>query len=429
MKKFDKIIAAVIVSWLFLFVAVIFLWGRQCEEESREYLVEAGRLMRGMEEQKCFSMPVLLGPVGTCSKRIEAVSYLSCQDMEDTLTISVFFGHKNGYAAHIEPLVVDGEVLGLVRFDYRNIRENKDFVRLPASLLLISLCFVLTVLVYIRNHIVRPFWALSEMPYELSRGHMRMEVEENKERFFGKFVWGIDLLRDNLNAAQKRALKLEKEKKMLLLSLSHDIKTPLNSIKLYAKALKEGVYESEEERQDAFCQIECLSGEIEKFVQKIARSSVEDIVSVEVAASEFYLRGFVERLKAYYEPRCRLMMTELAVGVYENRLIKGDKDRALEVVENLMENAFKYGDGRQICISFQEEEGCQLIRIRNTGSIVNAEEIPRIFDSFYRGSNAGDKEGNGLGLYICREIMRKMDGEIFAQAENDGMSFFLVFPM
>lgn len=99
------------------------------------------------------------------------------------------------------------------------------------------------------------------------------------------------------------------------------------------------------------------------------------------------------------------------------------------MIENLMENAFKYGDGRLIGISFQEEEGCQLIRISNTGSIVNAEEIPRLFDSFYRGSNAGDKEGNGLGLYICREIMQKMDGEIFVQAENDGMSFFLVFPM
>ncbi|MDE5933892.1 MAG: hypothetical protein K2H40_15610 [Lachnospiraceae bacterium] len=107
------------------------------------------------------------------------------------------------------------------------------------------------------------------------------------------------MLRDNLQAAQKRTLKLEKEKKMLLLSLSHDIKTPLNSIKLYAKALKEGVYESEEERQDAFRQIECLSGEIEKFVQKLARSSAEDIISVEVEVSEFYLREFVERVKAY----------------------------------------------------------------------------------------------------------------------------------
>lgn len=424
MKRINKIIAGVIVFYLLLFAAVIFFWSRQTREESREYLVEAGRLMRGMEEQKSFSMPVLHD-----SKLIEAVSYLSCQDMGNTQAASVFFSHKNGYAAHIEPLVVDGEVLGLVRFDYRNIRENKDFVRIPAGVLIISLFFVLTILVYARERIVKPFWTLSNLPYELSRGHMQMEVEENKEKFFGKFVWGIDMLRDNLQAAQKKSLRLEKEKKMLLLSLSHDIKTPLNSIKLYAKALDEGVYESEEERRHALYQIECLAGEIEKFVQKIERSSSEALVSAEVENSEFYLREFVEMIKAYYEPKCRLVMTEFTIGAYENRLIRGDKDRAMEVVENLMENAFKYGDGGQIGISFQEEEGCQLVRIRNTGNAVNAEEMPRLFDSFYRGSNVGAKEGNGLGLYICREIMQKMDGEIFAQAENDGMSFFLVFPM
>lgn len=424
MKKINKIITGVIVFYLLMFAALFLCWGRQTGEESREYLVEAGRLMRGMEEQKSFSMPVLTG-----LERIEEVSYLSCQDMGNPQAVSAFFSHKNGYAAHMEPLVADGEILGLVCFDYRNIRQNKDFIALPTGVLLISLFFILTILVYIRERIVRPFSALSDLPYELSKGHMQMEVEENKERFFGKFVWGIDMLRDNLKAAQKRALKLEKEKKMLLLSLSHDIKTPLNSIKLYVKALKEGVYASEEERHHAIDQIECLSGEIEKYVRKIARSSTEEVVSVEVEHSEFYLREFVEMIKAYYEPKCRLMMTEFTIGVYENKLVKGDKDRALEVVENLMENAFKYGDGRRIGISFREEDRCQLIGIRNTGSIVNAEEIPRLFDSFYRGSNAEAKEGNGLGLYICREIMRKMEGEIFVQMESDGMSFFLVFPM
>lgn len=424
MKKFHKIIAGVIAFYLLLFAAMFLCWGRRTEEESREYLVEAGRLMRGMEEQKCFSMPVL-----HAVKQIEAVSYLSCQDMGNTQAVSDFFSHKNGYAAHIEPLVAEGEVLGLVRFDHRNIRKNKDFILLPAGGLLLSLLFILTVLVYARERIVKPFCTMSDLPYELAKGHMQMEMAENKEKFFGKFIWGIDMLRDNLQAAQKRNLKLEKEKKMLLLSLSHDIKTPLNSIKLYAKALEEDIYGSEEERHHALSQIACLSGEIEKYVQKIAESSTEEILSIEVKNSEFYLREFAKMIEAYYEPKCRLMMTGLTIGTYENKLVKGDKDRALEVVENLMENAFKYGDGRQIDITFREEEGCQLVRIRNTGSIVNAEEMPRLFDSFYRGSNAGAKEGNGLGLYICREIMRKMEGEIFAQTETDGMSFILVFPM
>ena len=116
------------------------------------------------------------------------------------------------------------------------------------------------------------------------------------------------------------------------------------------------------------------------------------------------------------------------MNAYENRLLKGDLERSLEVFENIFENAFKYGDGRKIEITFCEEDYCQLIRIFNTGIPVTDNEFNHIFESFYRAENSGGKKGNGLGLYICREIMRKMGGEIFAEKLNDGMAFVLVFP-
>ena len=293
----------------------------------------------------------------------------------------------------------------------------------------VSAIFTLTVLVYVKNKVLKPFMTLSNVPYELSKGHLQPEIEENKNRFFGKFMWGVAMLSDNLKAAQMKTLKLEKEKKMLLLSISHDIKTPLNSIKLYAKALEEDLYDTQEKKRDALRKIESLSVEIENFVGEIIRTSSEEILAIEVEDSEFYLKDLVEMIKEYYEPKCRLVMTEFRIGGYENRLMKGDEDRAFEVVENIMENAFKYGDGKLIEISFYEEDCCQLIRIKNTGEPVKPEEMPHLFDSFYRGSNVSAQEGNGLGLYICREIMRKMGGEIFAERREDGMSFQLVFPM
>ena len=102
-------------------------------------------------------------------------------------------------------------------------------------------------------------------------------------------------------------------------------------------------------------------------------------------------------------------------------------DLAFEVVENLMENAFKYGDGKEIRVAFGEEDYCQLIEVYNSGETVAEEEMPHLFDSFYRGTNAGEKEGNGLGLYIGRQLMRKMEGDIFAVREKEGMRICLVF--
>ena len=102
-------------------------------------------------------------------------------------------------------------------------------------------------------------------------------------------------------------------------------------------------------------------------------------------------------------------------------------DRAFEVMGNLMENALKYGDGRKISLSFYEEDFCQVIEVFNTGETVTAQELPHLFDSFYRGSNARGREGSGLGLAVSRRIMQRMEGDIFARREADGMCFGLVF--
>ncbi|MDE6918831.1 MAG: sensor histidine kinase, partial [Lachnospiraceae bacterium] len=63
------------------------------------------------------------------------------------------------------------------------------------------------------------------------------------------------------------------------------------------------------------------------------------------------------------------------------------------------------------------------------GDPVTERELVHLFDSFFRGGNTRGQQGNGLGLYICREIMNKMGGEIFAECEKDGMAFVVVLPL
>ncbi|MDE5908743.1 MAG: HAMP domain-containing histidine kinase [Lachnospiraceae bacterium] len=422
MKKLNLCMAGVVCFYLVLLLAAGMLYKRQTDETGREYLVEINRIMRGMEEQGSFSMPDLRE-----MKQIEVVSFLKIEDSKDLKSINTFFKHRNQYDTHIEPLTLGDEVYGYVRFDYRRVVEAGNVFWLMEGIIALSGIASILVLVYLKEKLIKPFLILRDMPYELSKGRLEGEVRENKDRFFGKFVWGISMLKDHLKTSQMQTLKLEKEKKMLLLSISHDIKTPLNSIKLYAKALKEGVYDTDEEQKKAAGQIENLSGEIDAFVREIVKTSSQEIIPIEVEASEFYIKDLVDMIRQYYEPKCKLIMTNFFIGAFENKLLRGNIDSSFEVVENIMENAFKYGDGKRIEISFYEEEGCLLMKIKNTGKPVKEEEMPHLFDSFFRGSNADEKEGNGLGLYICREIMRKMGGEIFAVREKDGMSLHLVF--
>ena len=109
----------------------------------------------------------------------------------------------------------------------------------------------------------------------------------------------------------------------------------------------------------------------------------------------------------------------MQVDELQECLVKGDKNRLVEVLQNVMENAIKYGDGKWIRISIGEEEDCKLIHIENSGCSLKREELPNLFDSFYRGSNSTGVKGSGLGLYICKTLMCKMDGEIFVQINAD----------
>lgn len=97
------------------------------------------------------------------------------------------------------------------------------------------------------------------------------------------------------------------------------------------------------------------------------------------------------------------------------------------MLQNIIENAVKYGDGKRIRIAFSREDDCQLIHIRNSGCTLSKNELPHIFDSFWRGSNTGSNSGSGLGLYICRTLMRKMNGDIFAEIQDEEMVVTTVF--
>ncbi len=347
-------------------------------------------------------------------------------DAQKTDEIQEFYKHRNGYYSVIKPVMNQEEIKGYLRFDYI-LKEvgNEEYILFNLGLLVLLVVQVI-ILIYVYHKIIRPFHMLSDIPFELSKGNLRHDVKEEKSRYFGKFIWGVGMLKDALEVHRQRELKLAKEKKMILLSISHDIKTPLNAIDLYAKALECGMYQTKEEQKAAVVKIRQKAKEIDGFVKDIVKSSTEDIIAIEVINKDYYLKEIVEKIKNGYSEKCKLRHTNLTIEPYNNYLLYGDLDRVYEAVGNLMENAFKYGDGIEITIKFAEEENYLLMTVYNSGTPVEDNEMAHLFDSFYRGANTEGKSGNGLGLYICREIMLKMSGDIYADREKMGMSFTLV---
>ncbi len=97
------------------------------------------------------------------------------------------------------------------------------------------------------------------------------------------------------------------------------------------------------------------------------------------------------------------------------------------MLQNIMENALKYGDGRRVELIFPEDNECVQIAITNGGCTLSKDDLPHIFESFWRGANAENIRGSGLGVYICKQLMRKMNGDIYAEINDDVITVTAVF--
>lgn len=416
MRRWDRILlmtacvmAVVIVGANFLLLM------EQGKTEGRRYRVEANRVVEKIREKG-------LSDVKTSEYETitEVVPLSSMADREK----SFFEGEGEDYLIR--------EVNGTYyRIEYRSdVPESPGHTIVVMNFVLAAMSlFLLGVLFFIRQKILKPFSSLVEVPYELSKGNLAVPMKENKSRYFGRFVWGLDLLRENLEEQKKKELKLQKEKKTLILSISHDIKTPLSAIKLYAKALSKGLYPEREKQNEIAVHINQKADEIEGFVSQIVQASRGDFLQFEIVSGEFYLSELLSQVKEHYKEQQELLRIPFEIGDYADCLIKGDLDRGVEVLQNIMENALKYGDGEVLQMEITREEDCQLVTVRNSGCQLQEHELPHIFESFWRGSNAKKNEGSGLGLYICRQMMRKMDGEVYAEMKDGMMCVTAVFRM
>lgn len=407
MKAYNRISAAILALIIFIFAAVNTMLLTDRTESGRPYRVEINRLALTIKQGS-----------------FDTLNLSDCRYVTHIEKYSdKFYDTDSDYTIR----EINGE---LYRFDYRaDTDSDKSRVMLMVNMILgIMSAIIFGILIFVRVKILLPFSNLTDVPYQLSKGNLTTPIKEMKNRFFGKFVWGVELLRENIEQQKQREFDLQRDKKMLLLSLSHDIKTPLSAIKLYSKAISKGLYDNNKDKQLEIAEnINTKADEIESYVSQIITASREDFLSFYVNISEFYLSELVEKIQLYYTEKLSLIKTDFSVDQYSNCLIKGDFDRSVEVLQNVMENAVKYGDGKKINIEFSKEDGCILITVVNTGCTIKDSNLPHIFESFWRGENAGNEKGSGLGLYICRQLMHKMNGEIFAEIKDGSMFVTTVF--
>lgn len=402
MSKFRRIAVLIILIEIALILCCDLFYGfKESGNSGRQYRVEAKGVADKLQET--------------------TIEEIDLSDYETIVKVSEFNPDETCNRDYVVENV-DGT---LYRIEYIS-QEDNILVWVFNIFMILMLLVTIVVFWYISHKVLAPFNRMSDMTYELAKGNLSIPMKAEKNKFFGKFLWGMDMLRETLEDDKEKELWLQKEKKTLILSLSHDIKTPLSAIDLYTRALSENLYDTEEKRSEALQGIAKNVQEIKGYINEIVTASREDFLNLEVSEGEFYLSSAMSDIEAYYRDKLSVLHTEFLIDKVENCLLTGDINRIIEVMQNIMENAIKYGDGKSIKISFDDEEDCKLVAFTNTGCSLKEEEIPNLFDSFYRGSNSQGVKGSGLGLYIAKNLMKKMEGSVFANMGEDSFSVTVV---
>lgn len=289
----------------------------------------------------------------------------------------------------------------------------------------ISLVFLLLVSGYVYAAILRPFDKMKDFAQKIAQGNFDLPLDYERSNYFGTFTWAFDSMRKEITKARSCEREAIENNKTVIATLSHDIKTPIASIRAYAEGLEANLDATPEKRAKYLSVLMRKCDEVSGLTNDLFLHSLADLDKLKIFCEPFEICGFMETA-----------ILEIAAEQNDVRfhrpnfqaILSADKSRLMQVTENLINNARKYAES-DIDVTLILLKGNVEIHFRDYGMGIPDEDMPFIFDKFYRGRNCGSKQGSGLGLYIVKYILKQMGGTILLHNHTDGLEAIVSLPV
>jgi signal transduction histidine kinase len=220
-------------------------------------------------------------------------------------------------------------------------------------------------------------------------------------------------------------MESEARERNFLMTVSHELRTPLTAIRGHVSALSEGLVEDPEGRERSLAIVSAEASRLERLVGDILDLAKLDAHRFTVLREEVGMEQVVERAYETFAEQARNREIDFSVKVNAKPVIVSDGDRVLQIVDNLLSNAFKATpDGGRIGIELGQTNGTIRVSVEDTGPGIAPDQAERLFRPFVTGGG-----GTGLGLTIARELSHALGGNIALESEpGHGARFELTLP-
>lgn len=281
--------------------------------------------------------------------------------------------------------------------------------------------------------ILQPLNALSEAARRIKDGDLTRPIVYKGNDEFAAVCEAFNHMQEHLMEERNKNAAYEKARIDLVAGISHDLRTPLTSIKGYIKGLRDGVANTPEKREQYLHTAYRKSSEMDKLLQKLFDFSSLETGNLPMSLAKRDLGQFVRDYAASVQEDLAHKNIALTVdqtpGAHPVRIDSGQMNR---VMTNLTENAVRYAGAKelQLRISVRKESDGEHLRFADNGNGVPEEQLPHIFEQFWRGDRARTQtigDSSGLGLYIVKYIVERHGGTVTARNDN-GLQIELVLP-
>lgn len=307
------------------------------------------------------------------------------------------------------------------------------FELLPFFIWLIIFVIIVTItLLFLKRHVLKPLTSLHKATEKISKKQFDYSLSKTKVLEIAEVLQAFSLMKDTLQQSLVQQAKLEEERKIFISSISHDLRTPLFSIRGALQAIKEGINPNRNERYLEICQKK--SDLLDSMIEELLLYSKLDHHTFHPNNETI---DFSHLIKEILED-LQWIQKEKNIGVMfrssQHYLIQGDKTLLQRACSNIILNAFQYSpNNSEVMISVNREGKNILISIADSGPGIKPEDMPLIFSPLYRAECSRNKNigGSGLGLAISKRIVQAHQGEITVQnsKKNGGAIFFIHLPI
>ena len=310
------------------------------------------------------------------------------------------------------------------------------FVQLRFAAMLVVLAATNGILTYyVSKSIITPIRALSHATAKISEGDLNWSASDGSSRRdeLGELARSFEQMRLSLIEARTKQRQYEQNRQELVASISHDLKTPLTSIRGYVKGIQDGVANNEQKLERYLNIIEQTAERMDRLIDELLLYSKLDLqrqpLHVEPVELVSFFHDCTEELSYRYQLYGEAGEINLQTDRQGRYVALADRDQLKRAVVNLVDNSIKYSDKRykKIEIHLQDKGSELLVEIKDNGQGIEQQQLPYIFESFYRAdpSRSSKAGGSGLGLSIVRKIIEAHGGRVWASSSlHEGTSLY-----